>query len=66
MNNLNNKGKKPGTKRVFSKNNMVFIRKEVTNSSGSNDDEWYPVNFQWIPVISLRENLRLTNENIRE
>ena len=34
------------TKFVFSKNNQVALKNNI-------DKEWYPINFQWIPIIKL-------------
>lgn len=36
---------------VISKNNSVFIK------SKTNEDEWHPINFQWIPVVKLNETM---------
>ncbi len=36
---------------VFSNDNQVLI------NSSNNREEWYPINFQWIPVIKLHESM---------
>lgn len=38
------------TKYVFSKNNQVSLKNKV-------DDEWFPINFQWIPIVELNKNM---------
>jgi len=38
------------TKYVFAKNNQVSIKRD------KNVDKWYPVNFQWVPIIGLQNN----------
>ncbi|WP_411031219.1 hypothetical protein [Spongiimicrobium sp. 3-5] len=49
------------TQYVFAKDDQVYLRKNGTNTatdlSMADDDEWFPVNFQWIPVFELRKNL---------
>jgi hypothetical protein len=37
---------------VFSENNQVLI------NSDRNNDEWFPINFQWIPVMKLNKNMQ--------
>lgn len=34
--------------RVTSKNNQVFIKKDL------NTNNWYPVNFQWVPIVKFK------------
>lgn len=42
------------TRYVFTKNNQVFInRNECDIASIIHEEEWFPVNFQWIPVFSF-------------
>jgi len=42
------------TRYVFAENNQVFInRKYQGTTSRIHDEEWFPINFQWIPVCSL-------------
>ncbi|MEC3908145.1 hypothetical protein VOI54_14030 [Tamlana sp. 2201CG12-4] len=43
--------KKLNAIRVVSKNNQVFVK------SNTELNEWYPINFQWIPVIQLNKSL---------
>ena len=38
------------TKYVFSKNNQVTLKNNI-------DKEWYPINFQWISIIKLNQNM---------
>ena len=46
---FNNRHEIITTKHVFSENNQVYIR--IDNSINEELDEWFPVNFQWIPVL---------------
>ncbi len=39
------------TRYVHSKNNKVYLK--IDNET----NEWYPINFQWIPIIELNKNL---------
>ena len=36
---------------VHSKNNKVYLK--MDNES----NEWYPINFQWIPIMELNKNM---------
>ena len=36
---------------VHSKNNKVY--QKIDNET----NKWYPINFQWIPVVKLNENM---------
>ena len=45
------------TKHVFSDENQVFLK--ATEETTINNEEWYPINFQWIPIIELQNNLKL-------
>lgn len=36
---------------VHSKNNKVYLK------SNDEPNEWYPINFQWIPIIKLNKNM---------
>jgi len=43
---------------VFSKNNQVYL-KQITNEGfflNQNNDEWFPINFQWVSPIELQNN----------
>ncbi|MFC4096833.1 hypothetical protein [Euzebyella saccharophila] len=40
------------TRHVFSKNNQVFLK-----STDLLSNDWSPINFQWIPVLKMREQL---------
>ncbi len=40
---------KMNTNHVISKNNKVFIK--------SRSNEWFPINFQWIPIVKLNETM---------
>ncbi len=46
------------TQHVFSKNNQVYLKKDTNEASliDNNNDEWFPINFQWISVIELHNN----------
>ncbi len=48
------------SKYVFAEEEQVFLKKNLGNSSVTEDqeDEWCPINFQWIPVINLAERLK--------
>ncbi len=46
---------------VFTENNEVFIKKTAAtdqSASRTEETEWFPVNFQWIPVMELRRKMR--------
>ena len=47
------------TQHVFLKDSQVFLKRD--NQSQTNEiytvEEWYPINFQWIPVLELQRNL---------
>jgi hypothetical protein len=51
------------TKYVFAKNNQVYIKNTSKISSEENtnlkQEEWTPINFQWIPIVELNKNLKL-------
>lgn len=49
--------KKIKTKHVYTKNNIVFLKNNASNKS-IEFIEWYPINFQWIPIIKLQNNLK--------
>jgi len=49
--------KKIKTTHVYTKNNKVFLKNNSSNKS-LESDEWYPINFQWIPVIELQKSLK--------
>jgi hypothetical protein len=48
---------------VYSKNNQVYLKKSTCNFSGEDkfdiEAEWSPINFQWKPIIDLRNELKL-------
>ncbi|MDD7885722.1 hypothetical protein [Flavivirga sp. 57AJ16] len=39
---------------VHSKNNKVYLKAD------NETNEWYPINFQWIPIIALNKNMSNT------
>ncbi len=39
------------TIQVYAKNNHVFVKSKVK----SNEDQWFPINFQWMPIVKLQE-----------
>ncbi|NAS13571.1 hypothetical protein [Poritiphilus flavus] len=46
---------------VFTENNEVFIKKTTAKGQSAGrmeETEWFPVNFQWIPVMELRRKMR--------
>lgn len=46
---------------VFTENNQVYLKRSTSEIEGTisngNDDEWSPINFQWIPVFELNKEL---------
>lgn len=46
------KPKKINSQFVFAKKNTVFI------NSSRKEKIWYPINFQWIPVIKLKQEMQ--------
>lgn len=47
------------TQAVFFDNNQVYLKKNTSIGSkeATESAEWFPVNFQWIPVVQLSKNL---------
>lgn len=43
------------TQHVFSKSNQVYLKKDTNEVCpiDNNNDEWFPINFQWIPIVEL-------------
>jgi len=47
-------------KHVYSKDNKVFMKE---NSCGEKE-KWYPINFQWIPIVVLSNDMnKKSNKN---
>lgn len=46
------------TTHVYTKNNQVFL-KNTTKENTVENEEWYPINFQWIPLLKLQNDLKL-------
>ncbi len=46
------------TQHVFSKNNQVYLKKDTNEATliDNNNNEWFPINFQWIPIVELNNN----------
>jgi len=44
------------TRHVFLQDSQVLLKTKNQNRS-CNGEEWYPINFQWIPVLELERNL---------
>lgn len=46
------------TQRVFSENNQVYLKKDTDGSfiKDKRNNEWFPINFQWIPIVELNNN----------
>ncbi|MDO6808983.1 hypothetical protein Q4603_10185 [Zobellia galactanivorans] len=44
------------TQHVFSENNQVFLKNNCSNNTLT-EEQWSPINFQWIPVVQLQERL---------
>ncbi|WP_149275880.1 hypothetical protein [Pareuzebyella sediminis] len=44
------------TKYVYSENSQVFLKKE-TEGDTLTEEQWFPINFQWIPVVELHKSL---------
>ncbi len=36
------------TQHVFSEDNQVFIKQEMTSNGKTTSIKWFPVNFQWV------------------
>ncbi|MEM9143035.1 MAG: hypothetical protein AAGA86_08615 [Bacteroidota bacterium] len=49
------------TRHVFSENNQVFLKQEASASKTHKNDQWFPVNFQWMPVVALKNELENPN-----
>ncbi|MCK0192081.1 hypothetical protein MWU84_19010 [Arenibacter sp. F20364] len=47
------------TQHVFSEDNQVFLKRNMKESSNGTviKDQWYPINFQWVSDVKLRNNL---------
>ncbi|MFS4468355.1 hypothetical protein [Maribacter sp. 2210JD10-5] len=43
------------TKYVFIENDQVFLKKENQCTSSYETEEWYPIHFQWIPIMELQK-----------
>lgn len=52
------------TKHVFTNNNQVYLKMDKHNSlknkKTDHQIEWFPINFQWIPVIEVQKKLKLS------
>ncbi|MEP5341323.1 MAG: hypothetical protein ABJL44_17170 [Algibacter sp.] len=48
-----NQDSKINTKHVFLKNNKVFTK------MSTDDTVWFPINFQWMPMIELQKQMNL-------
>lgn len=48
------------TKDIFYKDQQTLSKRESQESHfpESNGEVWYPINFQWIPVLTLAESLK--------
>ena len=53
------------TAHVYQENAQVFLKKGIqsSNKKGKNksEQEWFPINFQWIPIVELQKNLKMKN-----
>ncbi len=56
---LNNKFKKMKTNlnKPINTNHMYFDKKENKVLLKEKDEKWYPINFQWIPIVKLNNEL---------
>lgn len=47
------------TKHVFMEDDQVFLKSNGQEPTAQeyHGEVWYPINFQWIPVITLKQNL---------
>lgn len=47
------------TQHVFSKDNQVFLKGNIVESSNGKiiQDQWFPINFLWVSDMELRQNL---------
>ncbi|MET2984793.1 hypothetical protein [Aureibaculum conchae] len=48
---LEERSKILNTQYVFSYNNQVSIKID------KNIDKWYPINFQWVPILELKHDM---------
>ncbi|SHI89274.1 hypothetical protein [Pseudozobellia thermophila] len=44
------------TQHVFCEGDQVYLK--GGNENPLTEEEWYPINFQWISVVRLEEHLR--------
>jgi hypothetical protein len=51
------------TNHVYQENAQVFLKKGIQNTNkkekNKSDQEWFPINFQWIPIVELQKNLKM-------
>ena len=49
------------TRHVFTKNNQVYLKGSVQDieQTSSESIEWYPINFQWMPIVQLNTILKV-------
>lgn len=46
------------TQAVFFDNNQVYQKNaSISSKEATESAEWFPINFQWIPVLQLNRNL---------
>ncbi len=47
------------TKYVFNEDEQVFMRRDTQESAllDKHEEVWYPINFQWIPIMALEQKL---------
>ncbi len=48
------------TQHVFAENDQVYLKENNKNKKQSDSarDEWFPINFQWIPILQLHRKLK--------
>ncbi len=49
------------TRHVFIENDQVFLKRTLadTQMNSSENEEWFPINFQWTPILKLHQNMLL-------
>ena len=51
------------TNYVFNEDEQVFLKSvNSISSKPESDEEWHPINFQWIPVVEMHKKLQTKNQ----
>jgi len=43
------------TTQVYANKNQVFVKSKVK----TNEDQWFPIDFQWMPIVKLQEKFKV-------